>query len=183
MLPLLSVDGVLERCADRLYGLALRITGTQEDAEAAIEDALRMMAHGEARGDASRLEASLYLGVAHTAHQRLRQRRRDVLPIAVEDVLPALDENGQHFEPMTDWSARVVEPRYSACQEALSAAIDALPADDRTALILHDIEAAPTGDIAEILGIDAQAVKLHVHRARLFVRKRLSAYFAGRDAA
>jgi hypothetical protein len=30
---------------------------------------------------------------------------------------------------------------------------------------------------------DAQAVKLHVHRARLFVRKRLSAYFAGGDAA
>jgi RNA polymerase sigma-70 factor (ECF subfamily) len=171
-----AVDGaaaVFERCADRLYGLALRLTGTSDDAEAALEEALR------AHGDGPAGEASLYLRVAHAAHERRRRRRRDVPPIAVDDVVPALDDDGHHFVPMDDWSARIGEPTLDGARHAaVSAAIDALPPDEHTALVLHDVEAAAPGDIAEILGVAAPAVKLHVHRARLFVRQRLAAYFA-----
>ncbi len=35
----------------------------------------------------------------------------------------------------------------------------------------------PRPDIAEILDVDVPAIKAYVHRARLFVRKRLSDYF------
>lgn len=62
-------------------------------------------------------------------------------------------------------------------------AIDALPADDRTAVVLHDAEGTPKSDVAEILGIDVQAVKSRVHRARLFVRRRLSEHFGAGQAA
>jgi RNA polymerase sigma-70 factor, ECF subfamily len=65
----------------------------------------------------------------------------------------------------------------------LKEAIDALPADYRTALILHDVEGVSDPHIAEILGVDASAVRSRVHRARLFVRKRLSEYFESATAA
>jgi RNA polymerase sigma-70 factor (ECF subfamily) len=97
--------------------------------------------------------------------------------------VPELDDEGQHFEPIDDWSDRINdETRHRTQQAALSAAIDALPPDSRTALILHDVEGAAAPDIAEILGVDVPAVKLHVHRARLSLRKRLSDYFT-RDSA
>jgi RNA polymerase sigma-70 factor (ECF subfamily) len=173
-----SAASVFERCADRLYALAMRLTGTRDAAEAALEDAFR------ADGDAPASEASLYVSVAHAAYQRLRRLRRDVLPIAVDDVVPPLDDEGQHFEPMDDWSARIDEAvPDGGRQAALSAAIDALPPEERTALILHDVEATAPGDIATILGVDTRAVRLHVHRARLFVRQRLAAYFARGDVA
>lgn len=59
----------------------------------------------------------------------------------------------------------------------LTEAIDALPADDKTALVLRDLEGVSTPDSAEVLGVEVAGVPPRVHRARLFVRKRLSEYF------
>jgi len=164
----------LERFVDRLYAVALRITAVKADAEAAIEEALHAMPaqHG-AEG--------LLRRVAEAAHWKLRRRCQDVGPLPA--VVPPLDDDGQHFRPMTDWSDRAEPLVQRAGQEALSAALEALPPDSRTALILHDTERLPALDIAEILRVDVAAVKLHVHRARLFVRQRLSAYFAADHAA
>jgi len=58
----------------------------------------------------------------------------------------------------------------------LSDAIDSLPPDYRTALVLHDVEGLSNPDIAESLAISLPAVKSRVHRSRLFVRKRLAEY-------
>src|SRR5438552_17604 len=46
--------------------------------------------------------------------------------------------------------------------------------DYRTALVLHDVEGLSSPDISQALGIGLAAVKLRVHRSRLFVRKHLS---------
>jgi DNA-directed RNA polymerase specialized sigma24 family protein len=54
---------------------------------------------------------------------------------------------------------------------------EALPADYRTALVLHDVEDASKPDITEILGVHVPGVKSRLHRAGLFVRHSLSEYF------
>jgi len=59
-------------------------------------------------------------------------------------------------------------------RRVLTDAIDALPPDYRTALVLHDVEGLSSPDISQALGIGLAAVKLRVHRSRLFVRKHLS---------
>ena len=71
-----------------------------------------------------------------------------------------------------DGDAALVE----ALRRVLSDAIDGLPPDYRTALVLHDVEGLSNPDIAETLGISLPAVKSRVHRSRLFVRKRLAEY-------
>jgi RNA polymerase sigma-70 factor (ECF subfamily) len=58
----------------------------------------------------------------------------------------------------------------------LQQAIDGLPPDYRTALVLHDVEGLSNPDIAEALNISLPAVKSRVHRSRLFVRKQLADY-------
>ena len=76
---------------------------------------------------------------------------------------------------MDDWSDRIDDRGMQAeLRQALTDAIDALPPDYRTALVLHDVEGVSNSDIAEALGIGLPAVKVRVHRSRLFVRKRLS---------
>ena len=55
-----------------------------------------------------------------------------------------------------------------------------LPADYRTALVMHDVEGLSNPDIAETLGISLPAVKSRVHRSRLWVRKQLADYLQPR---
>ena len=178
---MLAID--VDHFGDRLYRLALRITGVKEEAEAVVDDALQMAATRTFSSE-SALESWLYVRVARAAHQRLRERSQHVQPVGLDDVLPRLSGGDHHFEPMQDWSRRIDDRALQGrLRGVLAAAIDALPADVRTALIMKDIEGISTPDIAAVLDVDVPAVKLHVHRGRLFVRKRLSEYFAPADAA
>ncbi|HEX6211195.1 MAG TPA: sigma-70 family RNA polymerase sigma factor [Methylomirabilota bacterium] len=173
-----AADRLVERYGDRVYRLAMRITGLREDAEEAAQDALWTAARKihMFKGE-SAFGSWIYRITANAAYQKLRTRRQKSAEIAIEDVLPSLDGDGRHFEPMDDWSNRVDEQALQGeLRQVLQRAIDGLPADYRTALVLHDVEGLSNPDIAEALNISLPAVKSRVHRSRLFVRKQLADY-------
>ena len=173
-----AAEQLVDRFGDRVYRLAMRITGLKEDAEEAAQDALWTAARKihTFKGE-SAFGSWLYRIAANAAYQKLRARRAKSKEISLEDVLPALDDDGRHFEPMADWSSRVDEQTLTAeLREVLQRAIDGLPPDYRTALVMHDVEGLSNPDIAETLGISLPAVKSRVHRSRLFVRKQLADY-------
>ena len=58
----------------------------------------------------------------------------------------------------------------------LADAIHELPADYRTAFLLHDVEGLPYPEIAETLHLKLGTVKSRVHRTRLFLQRRLAEY-------
>jgi len=173
-----AADRLVERYGDRVYRLAMRITGLKEDAEEAAQDALWTAARKIQmfKGE-SAFGSWIYRITANAAYQKLRTRRQKSAEIAMDDVLPSLDGDGRHFEPMDDWSNRVDEQALQGeLRDVLQRAIDGLPADYRTALVLHDVEDLSNPDIAEALNISLPAVKSRVHRSRLFVRKQLADY-------
>ncbi len=173
-----AADRLVERYGDRVYRLAMRITGLNEDAEEAAQDALWTAARKihMFKGE-SAFGSWIYRITANAAYQKLRTRRQKSAEISMEDVLPSLDGDGRHFEPMDDWSNRVDEQALQGeLRRVLQQAIDGLPADYRTALVLHDVEGLSNPDIAEALNISLPAVKSRVHRSRLFVRKQLADY-------
>lgn len=176
-----AVELLVERYADRVYRLARSITGSNEDAEEVTQDALWTAArkiHGF-KGDAA-FGSWLYRITANAAFMKLRERRARLREVALEELLPALDEAGAHFEPIEDWSRRVEDPALQReLRQVLQAAIEELPPDYRTALVLHDVEGVSNPEIAEALGISLPAVKSRIHRARLFLRKRLGEYLSG----
>jgi len=173
-----AVDHLVERYGDRVYRLARRITGSNEDAEETAQDALWTAARkiGTFKGE-SAFGSWLYRITANAAYMKLRTRKTKAREIALDDVLPAIDEDGRHFEPMDDWSARVDDHALnSELHDVLDSAINALPPDYRTALVMHDIEGLSNPDIAETLGVSVPAVKSRIHRSRLFLRQRLGEY-------
>ncbi|HEU5196020.1 MAG TPA: sigma-70 family RNA polymerase sigma factor [Methylomirabilota bacterium] len=172
-----AAEKLVERFGDRVYRLAMRITGSKEDAEEAAQDALWTAARkiGMFKGE-SAFGSWIYRITANAAYQKLRTRRQKSAEIAMDDVLPSLDDE-RHFEPMDDWSNRVDERALQGeLRQVLQEAIDGLPDEYRTALVMHDVEGLSNPDIAETLGISLPAVKSRVHRSRLYVRKRLSEY-------
>jgi RNA polymerase sigma-70 factor (ECF subfamily) len=169
---------LVDTYGDRVYRLTYRITGSNEDAEEATQDALWTAARKIAmfKGE-SQFGSWLYRIAANAAYQKLRSRKAKAQEIAMDDVLPAFDAEGLHFEPMDDWTPRVDENAENGeLRDALEKAIAELPPDYRTALVMHDVEGMPNPDIAETLGISLPAVKSRVHRSRLFVRKKLASY-------
>ena len=180
-----AAERLVERFGDRVYRLAMRITGSREDAEEAAQDALWTAARKIQmfKGE-SAFGSWIYRITANAAYQKLRTRRQKSAEIALDDVLPLLDGDGRHFEPMDDWSNRVDERALQGeLRDVLQRAIDGLPPDYRTALVMHDVEGLSNPDIAETLGISLSAVKSRVHRSRLFVRKQLADYLDSAKAS
>src|SRR5207245_10823498 len=103
------------------------------------------------KGEAS-FGSWFYRIAANAAYMKLRARRGKGREIALDDVRPALDSGGVHFDPMDDWSLRVDDRALQGeLRTVLDSAIAELRADYRTALILHDVEGMSTPDIADTL--------------------------------
>jgi RNA polymerase sigma-70 factor, ECF subfamily len=173
-------DELVATYGDRVYRLAVRITGSEEDAEEVVQDALWTAARkiDTFKGE-SAFGSWLYRITANAAYQKLRSRHGKRQEISLEDLLPAFDESGKRGDVERDWSAQTDEPAIQAELRArLDQAVNELPPDYRTAFILHDVEGMSNPEIAKALRISLPAVKSRVHRSRLFLRQRLSQYMA-----
>ena len=173
-----AAEQLVSTYGDRVYRLAVRITGVNEDAEEVAQDALWTAARkiDMFKGEAA-FGSWLYRITANAAYQKLRTRKGRQNEIPWEQLLPALDWEGRHFEPMDDWSPRVDESALQGeLREVLTTAIAGLPPDYRTAFVMHDMEEMSNPEIAETLGISLPAIKSRVHRSRLFLRQRLAEY-------
>src|SRR6266849_3100545 len=160
---------------DRAYRLASGIAGSAQDAEEVVQDAFWTVVRkiDTFRGE-SAFGSWFYRIVANAAYQKLRRRPGRRTEISLDDV-PLFDENGRHAAPVADWSPSANDPsRQTELRMALGAALAELPPHHRTALILHDVEGLSNVEVAETLGLGVPNVKSRVHRARLFLRKRLA---------
>ena len=173
-----ATELLLDTYGDRVYRLAIRITGNEQDAEEVVQDALWTAARkiGMFKGE-SAFGSWVYRITANTAYQKLRGRQSRKHEVPWTDLRPAFDDERHHAEPIADWSGTVEEPALQAeLRTVLTTAINDLPADYRTAFLMHDVEGLSNPEIAESLHLSLPAVKSRVHRSRLFLRERLSRY-------
>jgi RNA polymerase sigma-70 factor (ECF subfamily) len=171
---------LLETYGDRVYRLAIRITGNEQDAEEVAQDALWTAARKiETFKGESAFGSWVYRITANTAYQKLRGRRSRRNEVLWDDLQPAFDDHRRHSEPVVDWSSKAEEPALQTeLRAVLTTAINELPEDYRTAFLMHDVEGLSNPEIAETLHLSLPAVKSRVHRSRLFLRERLSRYMA-----
>ena len=171
-----AAEELVARFGARAYRLARGITGNTEDAEEAVQDAFLSVTRkiDTFRGD-SAFRSWIYRIVSNAAYQKRRGPANRRAELSLDAVLPLFDEDGRHREPVADWSPAVDDPsRRIELRLALTAAMADLPADYQAAVLLHDVEGLSNGEVAETLGISVGNAKTRVHRARLFLRKRLA---------
>jgi RNA polymerase sigma-70 factor, ECF subfamily len=173
-----AAEALVGAYGDRVYRLALRITGNASDAEEVVQDALWTVSRkiDTFRGTAA-FGSWVYRITANAAYQNLRSRRSRRNDVSWEDLAPAFDEKAQHVKVAVDWSRGLKDPAIEGELKAvLGGAIDELPADYRTAFLLHDVEGLSNPEIAQTLHVKLGTIKSRVHRARLFLRRRLADY-------
>src|SRR5262249_13384098 len=156
---------------DRVYSIALRITGSPEDAEDATQEAF--VAAFQHRADfrgASALSTWLYRIAVNAALQRARARRP-------AGPLPSDEEEGAVVAGTGDVPRRV---ELGELREEIERAVRLLPEGERAALVLRDVEGFSTAKAAAILELSEPALKSRVHRGRVLLRRHLADYLAGR---
>ena len=173
-----AAEALVAAYGDRVYRLAIRITGNSSDAEEVVQDALWAATRkiDTFRGTAA-FGSWVYRIAANAAYQKRRGRRVERNGVSWDEVGPSFDQTGESVEPGIDWSPRMTDPVLQAeLQSVLRAAIDELPEEHRATFLLHDVDGLSNPEIAETLRVKPATVKSRVHRARLFLRGRLAAY-------
>ena len=167
---------LVELYADRLYNLALKIVGDPFEAEDVLQEAFisayKAIESFEGR---SQLGTWLYRITYNAAMMRLRKKRPDTVSI---DRPVRLDSGDLVPRQFFDWCCLPERDLMSAEAHAyMEEAIQQRPDTLRPVFVLRDIEGLSTAETAEVLDISESAVKSRLHRARLFLRERLSEYF------
>jgi len=167
-----SFAAIVGRYQHRVYRLACRLTSETDAADILQETFLRAFrGMSSFRGEA-RFSTWLYQIATNACrmHRRTQARRPTE---SLDAFLPRFDAGGQH--DATPDALRVV----CRAEEILDRATLASKARDglarlsemyRDAFVLRDLENLSSKEVAEVLGIDAAAVRQRAHRARLMLR-------------
>ena len=159
---------LFSRHRDRLWAVALRTTGDPETAADGLQDGLvaAFRRAGSFRGDAA-VTTWLHRVIVNACLDRLRSakvRRADPLPDDLDDtgrgsVVTATDGSDEHLDP-AEHGLRTER------REMVLAALRQLPAEQRAALVLVDMEGYAVAEVAEILDCAEGTVKSRCARGR-----------------
>ena len=163
---------LLDRYGGRLLRVARRLLGSEEDARDVLQDAMVSVFKSIGSFEASSMLSTwLHRIVVNASLMKLRSKRRRGDEIDIEDYLPRFQEDGHQVEPSEPWaeSAQSMLER-DELRALVRDSIARLPENYRTVLQLRDIEEMSTEEVAEVLGITTNAVKIRLHRARQALR-------------
>ncbi len=161
---------------DLLYRYAHRLCGETEAAKDLVQETFLNAYRGfdKFRGEA-RISTWLYT-IASRACLRMKRKRKGE---------PERELSLDEFIPTSDGEFRLQVPvdgldpeealQNKQLRQALDQAIQKLPKKYRMTLVLRDMEGLSAKEVGAIMGLNERAVKSRLHRARLFVRRELSA--------
>lgn len=163
-----AFDELVKATYQKVHGLALRLTGSEHDADDVVQDAYvrAFRSLGKFRGDA-RFSTWLHRITANSAStfmgRRQRHRHDDI-----DDVIDLADHREEN------------DPEFSlqngAVSQRLRRALDNLPERLRNVVVLRDVHGMSHREIAEELDITEAAAKVRLHRARARLRDGLVAW-------
>jgi RNA polymerase sigma-70 factor (ECF subfamily) len=155
---------------DALYGFALKLARARDDAEDLVSDTvLRAFERWEQYRLGTNIRAWLFTILYHLFVSR--KRRIDAREVAdgdgesgwsTRDAIGEADPEGRFYDSFLD--------------DEIVRAIDSLPDEYRTAVVLSDIQELRYAEIAQILDIPEGTVKSRLFRGRRLLQRKLRDY-------
>ena len=180
-----AFEVLMHRYEDRVFRLAVGMLKNREDAMDAVQDAfLNVYRKIDTFRGESAFSTWLYKISLNSVYMKLRSRTRHQQTESLDDLEAILDPGKTRIlMPPRGWSERADDTLLrKELSLKLREAVDALPEEYRAIFNLREVEELSNQEIADILGLGLAATKTRLHRARLFLRQRLSKYLQG-DAA
>ena len=179
-----AFEAIYRANVSRVYGLCLRLTGDQNNAEILTQDTfVRAWFALGGFGGTGRFDGWLSRIATNLWRDRFRthQRRERLLQQLAEEGLSA--GGGLPAQMGPDRSGAEAGDAWLPARDPgwglltaldLERALEALPPGARTVFVLHDIEGYKHGEIAELLDVTTGTAKAQLHRARRLLRNLLA---------
>jgi len=162
---------VVEHLGGQLYRMSLRLLGDPTEAEEACQEAFvevfRSLSRYRGQAALATWATRICVNVSLRRRERL-QRSRQVVQAAEEGDVEAVPVPGE-MRPATPEAE--TERREAA--SFVHAALERIPDEFRTALVLRELEGMPYAEIAAALGTAVGTAKSRVHRGRAMLKNLL----------
>jgi RNA polymerase sigma-70 factor, ECF subfamily len=155
---------------DALYSFALKLSRARDDAEDLVSDTmLRAFERWEQYHLGTNIRAWLFTILYHVFVSR--KRRIDAREVQQPDepdgwgifeAVGELDPEGRFYDSFLD--------------DEVTRAIEALPEEYRSAVVLSDLQGLRYAEIAEVLGVPEGTVKSRLFRGRRLLQKKLARF-------
>ena len=149
---------------DPLFRLALRITQNREEAEDVVQETMIKLWNRRERWDEIENIESFAMTICHNLSlDHLRRHDNQSQPLDQAEAL-ATDRRTSPYEQA------VSQDRIDTVRRL----VDTLPEKQRTSMQLRDFEGKTYKDIAAIMGITEEQVKVNIFRARQTIKQRFN---------
>lgn len=173
-----AFNKIFELYQRKIYALAFNMTRNQMDAQDVTQDVLLTIYRkiGTFQGK-SAFSSWVYRITLNATYMKLRNKKKEQY-VSLDESLPNFNHAGWQNEKISDWSKSTDSLLFSnETRKVIEKAVDMLPEKEKVVFILRDVEGLSTEKVVGILDLTIPAVKSRLHRARLFLRKKLSHYF------
>ena len=169
-----AFEELIRRHDAKLLRIACHVTQNREDAEEAVQDAFlnayMKLDRFEEKASFSTWITRIVLNESLGKLRKQRARSQHSVPLAHTDDDIPLDIVDWAPNPEQLYSATELRATLITCLEALRPAL-------RIVFVLRDVAGLSGDETAEVLGLNLQAVKARLFRARLQLREKLTRHF------
>lgn len=138
--------------ADAVYRFILKNIRDEEKARDVVQDAFERLWKNVSKVEGSKARSYLFTTAYHAMIDQLRKDAR---------------ETGMEHAPVSGYCHT---EQYSDLHEVLNEAVERLPADQKSVVLLRDYEGYSYREIAEITNLSEAQVKVYIYRARVFLK-------------
>ena len=173
-----AYDKIADIYQKKIYGLSFNLTRNQMDAQDVTQEVLLTLFRKiHTFQGKSAFSSWVYRITLNASYMKLRSKKKEP-NVSIDELMPSFNGAGFQQEKIQDWSENTESLLFTnETRDVISKAIDLLPEKEKVVFLLRDVEGLSTEKAGEILDLTVPAVKSRLHRARLFLRKKLSSYF------
>jgi RNA polymerase sigma-70 factor (ECF subfamily) len=173
-----AYDKIAEIYQKKIYGLSFNLTRNQMDAQDVTQEVLLTLFRKiHTFQGKSAFSSWVYRITLNASYMKLRSKKKEP-NVSIDELMPSFNRAGFQQEKIQDWSENTESLLFTnETRDVINKAIALLPEKEKVVFLLRDVEGLSTEKAGEILDLTVPAVKSRLHRARLFLRKKLSSYF------
>jgi len=162
----------------KIYSLSFNLTRNAMDSQDVTQEVLlTLFRKGHTFQGKSAFSSWVYRITLNASYMKLRTRKREPA-VSIDELLPSFNNSGFQQKKIQDWSENTESLLFdNETREVIQKAVDLLPDKEKIVFMLRDVEGLSTAKVGDILELTVPAVKSRLHRARLFLRKKLASYF------
>jgi RNA polymerase sigma-70 factor (ECF subfamily) len=169
-----AFEELVRRYERKVYNITFRLMGNDQDASEALQDTfLRAYRFIHKFQFKSSFFTWLYRIATNVSLSNLRKRPK-IETVSIDE--PVNESGDLPLEiPDVKYSPEVMMKRREL-RRALQEAVDQLPSDYRSVVVLRDLEGLSNEEVSKVLNLSVAAVKSRLHRGRLVLRRQLARY-------